>query len=145
MAQKAAMGEITITLKNQIGEIERVQAVVEDLARDWNIAERATFAIKLSLEEVLSNIINYAFQDQEEHEILVKIRAPDQSVVDVEVQDDGRPFDPLSAPPPVLDQPIEERPIGGLGIHLVQSLMDEVHYRHEGARNVLTMKCKAQE
>jgi serine/threonine-protein kinase RsbW len=57
----------------------------------------------------------------------------------VEVEDDGRPFDPLLVPPPDLTLPLERRPIGGLGIHLIRSLMDEVAYARHDGRNVLKM------
>jgi len=55
------------------------------------------------------------------------------------VEDDGKPFDPLQAPPPDLSLPLERRPIGGLGIHLIRNLMDEVSYARVGGRNVLKM------
>jgi hypothetical protein len=56
-----------------------------------------------------------------------------------EVEDDGRPFNPLEAPPPDLDRPIEERPVGGLGLHIVRTVMDTVAYRRQGSHNVLTV------
>ena len=58
----------------------------------------------------------------------------------IRVEDDGRAFDPLQAPPPDLDLPLEERPVGGLGIHIVRSVMDAVEYQRRGGRNVLTMR-----
>ena len=64
----------------------------------------------------------------------------DAGTVVVQVEDEGRPFNPLEAPPVDLDAPIEGRPIGGLGIHLIRSLMDAIEYRHEDGRNVLVMR-----
>ncbi len=57
-----------------------------------------------------------------------------------EISDDGVAFDPLKVPPPDLTADLESRPIGGLGVHFVKTLMDEVAYRREGDRNVLTMR-----
>ena len=61
-------------------------------------------------------------------------------VVMAEISDDGRAFDPLQVPPPDLDADLELRPIGGLGVHFMKTLMDEVAYRREGGRNILTMR-----
>ena len=58
----------------------------------------------------------------------------------IEFRDFGRPFDPLQAPPPDLDRPAGERPIGGLGIHLVRSLTDRVEYRRLGGANLLRVE-----
>ena len=60
----------------------------------------------------------------------------------VKVEDDGREFNPLELPEPDLEQKLEERPIGGLGIHLVRNLMDELDYKRTHNKNILTMKKK---
>ena len=60
-------------------------------------------------------------------------------VVTAEVSDDGRAFDPLKVPPPDLESDLQSRPVGGLGVHFIKTLMDEVSYRREGGRNILTM------
>jgi len=60
----------------------------------------------------------------------------------VEVEDDGRQFNPLELPEPDLEKKLEERPIGGLGIHLVRNLMDELEYRRTHNKNILIMKKK---
>ena len=61
-------------------------------------------------------------------------------ILTIQVEDDGKPFDPLEAPPPNLDLPIEDRPIGGLGIYIVRSTVNEIEHRREGGRNILTMQ-----
>ena len=60
--------------------------------------------------------------------------------VTLEFRDDGRPFDPLAAPPPDLRSPMEHRSTGGLGIHLLRSLVDAAEYVRLGSENVLTLK-----
>jgi anti-sigma regulatory factor (Ser/Thr protein kinase) len=96
-------------------------------------------AINLVLDEVITNIIDYGYDDQAEHEIRVTM-AVEGDRLTIEVEDDARPFDPLKAAPPDLDLPLEERPVGGLGIHIMRSLMDAVEHQRRNDRNVLTMQ-----
>ena len=64
--------------------------------------------------------------------------------VTAEVEDDGRPFDPFAdAPTPDLEQSLDERPVGGLGVHLIRSFMEEVGYRREGERNLVSLTARA--
>jgi serine/threonine-protein kinase RsbW len=60
--------------------------------------------------------------------------------IKAEVEDDGEPFNPLEAPEPDTEKSLEERTIGGLGIHLVRKLMDRLEYKREGERNLLTVR-----
>jgi len=61
----------------------------------------------------------------------------------VEVSDNGKPFNPLDHPEPDLNQPLEERPIGGLGIHLIRKFVDQLAYRRDAGRNILTLRKRA--
>ena len=81
----------------------------------------------------------YGYADDREHEIVVQIRCEDADLV-IDIADDARPFDPTRVAPPDLHAPLEERPIGGLGIHLVRSLMDGMEYRHDGRRNLVRLR-----
>ena len=89
--------------------------------------------------EILTNIISYGYTDSGEHEITVRLSIePGEMRVDVE--DDGKPFNPLEAPEVDTTKPLEERALGGLGVHLVRKLTDGLEYqRHEG-KNLLIMK-----
>jgi anti-sigma regulatory factor (Ser/Thr protein kinase) len=97
--------------------------------------------IRLVAEEGLSNIINYCGESAEEH-CIEAILSLEGGVVCLELRDDGKPFNPLEFPPPDLDAPIDRRPNGGLGIHLIKELMDTISYAREGGRNVLVLKKK---
>jgi anti-sigma regulatory factor (Ser/Thr protein kinase) len=57
----------------------------------------------------------------------------------IEVEDDGRPFDPLAHSAPDLSQPLDKRPVGGMGIHMIRKSMDRVEYRRADGKNILTM------
>ena len=95
--------------------------------------------MNLALDEVVTNVIRYAHDDGRQHPIVVRL-ALEQGVLTAQVEDDGRAFNPLDAPVPDIGAGIDDRPIGGLGIHLVRSVMTSVEYRREDGRNVLTMK-----
>ena len=96
-------------------------------------------AVNLVLDEIVINIIAHGYDDQQEHRIDVSL-ALEGDLLTIQVEDDGKPFNPLEAPPPNLDLPIDERPIGGLGIHIVRSTVDAIEHRREGRRNILTMQ-----
>lgn len=130
---------IETTIKSTIGEIARVSALVEQLASIQALPPSALWPLNVALDEVLSNIIRYGYPDGREHEIKIRVSI-ERGMVVAEVEDDGRPFDPLAAPPPELDAPIEQRAVGGLGIHIVRTLMSEVTYTRVADCNRLTLK-----
>ena len=100
--------------------------------------------MNLVLEELGLNVMDYGYDDGIHEFEIVLTSEPD--TLTIEIIDDGRPFDPLSdTPPPVLEGSIEDRPIGGLGVHLVRELMDELHYRREQGRNHLTLATRKME
>jgi serine/threonine-protein kinase RsbW len=132
---------IAVELKNQLSEIERLARIVDDFGRRHQIEPQIIYTMKLALDEILTNIISYAYDDAREHIIVVRLSL-DQEKWTVEVEDDGRPFNPLNAPEPDTKQLLGERPIGGLGIHLVRKLIDELEYRRQNDRNILVMRLK---
>jgi anti-sigma regulatory factor (Ser/Thr protein kinase) len=97
------------------------------------------FEVNLALDELFTNIISYGFDDQSEHIIQVLISA-DNNLLTVVLEDDGIPFNPVDRLSPELPCDLEECKVGGLGIHLVKNLVDEVAYRRSGDKNVLTLK-----
>src|SRR5262249_37657915 len=125
------MDRATITLKNQLAELERLSAFVDQFGERNDIGAGDLFAIKLALDEVVTNVISYGHEAAGEHEIVVRI-AREADELAVEVQDDGRPFDPLAVAAPDVDKPLAERPLGGLGIHLTRKMTDRLEYRRQG-------------
>ena len=89
--------------------------------------------------EWVTNVVSYAYTDRLEHWIVIRLKSG-SGEASAEVEDDGREFNPLTRPPVDVNVPLEERSIGGLGIHLIKTLMDSVEYRRVEGRNVLTMK-----
>ena len=96
------------------------------------------------MEEIVTNIVKYAHGDDRPHEIAVSISlVAGQAVLCIE--DDGRPFNPLAAPPPDTEGPIQQRPVGGLGIHLVREMSESIGYRRIEGKNRLEVQISLQE
>jgi sigma-B regulation protein RsbU (phosphoserine phosphatase) len=129
---------LEITLSNRLEEIDRVNEEVEHFAEEHGIDRAVLMQLKLVFDELLNNIISYGFDDEDEHEIEVKVDLLEGRLL-VTISDDGIPFNPFLRETPDLSLSIEEREIGGLGIHLVRNVMDEVSYKRRVDRNVVTM------
>lgn len=126
-------------LKSDVGSLVALTAELEELLTREAVANQVAFSCALVLEEVFTNIIKYAYADAGAHEVRFAARLTPDHVV-MEFVDDGREFDPLAARPPDLARPLEERPIGGLGIHLVRKLADRLDYVRADGRNRLTVR-----
>ncbi|HIK14685.1 MAG TPA: ATP-binding protein [Leptolyngbyaceae cyanobacterium M33_DOE_097] len=126
-------------LTNRVDDLTRLSEWINDLANQLQISAKGVFRVELILEEAVTNIINYAYVDNEEHTIRVTLLYLDQTLT-VELRDDGIPFDPLQRPEVQLPKTLEEATEGGLGIHLIRSYVDECHYQREADSNVLTLK-----
>lgn len=131
--------QLQYRLKNKIEEISTLAENIEKFAADNNLPGEMAFQVNLSLDELLTNTISYGFPAGGEHEITVEIVLAGDMLV-ITTQDDGLAFNPLEQSEPDLSQDIEERPIGGLGIHLVRNMMDNIEYRREANKNILIMK-----
>ena len=130
---------LTLNMEARLDEIERIHAAVEILASAEGWPPDVLFQIKLVLEEIGTNIVKYGTDDDGKTDIQITLTSESDALT-MEISDDGKPFDPFAdAPPPDLDSPIPDRPIGGLGVYLVQQLMDEAHYRREDGRNKVTL------
>ena len=136
MATEAAC---TIELANEIDEIQRMIAAIEEFGERHAVPEAVVGHFVLSLDELVTNVISYGYPDRSSRIILVSLRLDAQERLIAELIDDGVPYDPLQTPPPDLDADLDDRPIGGLGVHIVKTLMDSVEYRRDGDRNCVTL------
>ena len=134
----AHVGERRIVTKNDLFEIESAQEKINAFAEEFDIPVPVAMKLKLICGEILNNVISYAYRDEAEHDIETRVELAGKRLT-VTIADDGVPFNPLSATPPDTDLPLEEREIGGLGIHLVRTLVDDVSYHRRIDKNVLTM------
>lgn len=130
------------TMPNQLMAIPDLQMAFEHYVAQWEAAKPLIPTLNMALDDLLNNVVQYAFpNDPTEHHIEVEGEVRDTWVI-FTITDDGIPFNPLTVAPPDLSLLLHEREIGGLGIHLVRSMFDEVSYHRNVGRNVLTVKKK---
>ena len=129
---------LTLKVKSDRAELEQVIDAVEGLAEREEWGPDFSYRVHLTLEELVLNVMDYGYDDDGQ-DIEIHLTS-DADAITIEIVDSGRPFDPLSdAPQPDLDAPVEERRIGGLGVHLVKTLMDRMDYKRENEQNHLTI------
>ncbi len=131
--------QLEYKLQNKLEEIPILAQAIEDFAAANNLPDQAIFQVNLCLDELLTNTISYGFTDGGKHEITVDVALQKETLV-ITIHDDGLAFNPLEQSEPDISQSIEERPIGGLGIHLVRNMMDAIDYKREKNQNILVLK-----
>ena len=129
----------TLILKNRRSEIRILANGVMAFGKENDLPQDALNDTRLALEEMFSNIVSYGFEDDREHEIVMEIEVS-ADVLTMKIRDDGRPFNPTEYSKPNLERPLDEREVGGLGIHLVRHVIDQWEYKSEQGKNILTMK-----
>jgi len=130
---------ISLSMVNTIADLGRLAEQVDEFLESCSLPQRLVYGVNLVLEEVLTNIIKYAFDDDDEHHVGVRLEVNDDGII-IECRDGGKEFDPLALPPPQLKDNIEECEVGGLGIHLVRKTVDSIEYRRINDMNILTMR-----
>lgn len=134
------MKELTIAATVQ--NIDVVTAFVEEQLEALNCPMKAQMQICIAIDELFGNIAHYAYHpDVGEATVRVEVIEEPLSVV-ITFIDGGIPYDPLAAADPDTSLPVEERTIGGLGIFMVKKSMDEITYRYEGGKNILSIRKK---
>jgi anti-sigma regulatory factor (Ser/Thr protein kinase) len=132
---------LTLKVVNDLAALPQLADELEAFCAARTIPSRIVHRFILALEEVLTNVIAYAFPGDGRREIDVRIAWRDGSL-HATVSDDGVAFNPLTRPAPDLRAPVEQRQIGGLGIHLLRTLSETADYRRDGDRNVLTFSMR---
>jgi len=128
----------TLALRSELAELPRLVSFIDDFFALLPADAGALNAFQLALEEVVLNVINHGYHGETGHTIPVTLAVEDGHVL-ATVTDDAPAFDPLARPPVDINAPLEDRPIGGLGIHLVKKLMTNVTYERRDGRNILTL------
>jgi len=131
--------ELTLQIKTTF---DAVHSANEDASR-WLAQREASadvqYLANLVIEELVTNCIKYGYEDTGEHVVEVRLKLSADELA-VTVTDDGQPFNPLELPTPELQAPVENRPIGGLGIHLVRQMSDRMEYVRADGKNRVTVR-----
>ena len=118
--------------------LSNLMRFVTDLLTKNGFPEQRAFKIELAAEEVLVNIIRYAYSEGSPGDVELRGRVVSEDEFMLEFEDGGVPFDPTSIPPPDVNLSLSRREPGGLGFFLVRKMVNEVRYRRERNRNILT-------
>lgn len=129
---------MTITLNSNTGELERLAEFIDAFCDRHALPDETRYHLNIALEELVLNTIKHGRCDPAEGAIQLAMRL-EGDTVKIELSDSGMPFNPLDKPAPDLTGNIAERPIGGLGIHLVRSLMGGISYERREGRNCLRL------
>jgi len=131
------MHELNIPAKTE--RLYEAQAFAENLMEEAGFSPRMKNSISLVIEEIFVNIAAHAYSPAE-GDVLIRLGLEDKNSVVLEFEDKGKPYNPLEEESPDVGMPAEQRDIGGLGIFLYRSIMDEVEYKYENGKNILTLK-----
>ena len=128
--------KMSVVLENNLEELSVLTQMLQAFLRPYQMPSGALYALELCLEEILVNIVSYAYDDDESHEIHFKVDV-DTEMIAMKFIDDGRPFNPLAAEKMATSNPLVERGEGGLGINFVRKMRDMMEYQRKDDRNVL--------
>lgn len=127
---------VSSDMKNLVVIADFVTAAAKKLGLD----EHETFALQMAVDEACSNVMEHAYRGRSDGKVSLRFQAVDDEVV-VTIHDQGEPFDPQSVPRPDISAPLQKRENGGLGLYLMEKLMDSVEWEFDPERgNTLTMR-----
>ncbi|MGH9593702.1 MAG: ATP-binding protein [Bryobacteraceae bacterium] len=133
--------QATFRARNDLGELARLHEFLSGFSARHCLSPDLEADCELAVEEIFVNVVRYGYPQGGEHGIDVSV-ALEHGVVTLTVEDDGVAFNPLTAKPTDLELPLEARGIGGLGIHLVMQVIDDLAYERVGDRNRMVMRKK---
>ena len=131
----------TLTVEAKMENLDKVVSFVEKSISGLDCSFKVKYQINLAVEEIFTNIANYAYPEDKVGEVGVKIEVTDNPItVALTFIDDGHQYDPLSNEDPDVNANLDERQVGGLGIFLVKQTMDDISYEYKNGKNILTLK-----
>ncbi|MFC2094196.1 SpoIIE family protein phosphatase [Bacteroidota bacterium] len=130
--------KLNISIKNHVSEIDTVNDQFNKFAEENDLEQNLMFKINMVFDELINNIVTYGYSGDTEHDIEINIEK-NKSRLTITLIDDGVPFNPFRAEAPDTELSIDQRKIGGLGIHLVRNVMDKVSYHRRIDKNIVTL------
>ncbi len=120
-------------------DLPRLVEFAEKFACRCGLPDPERARLSIILEELFTNAVRYGYPGGASEGRIEVALAAEPGRIEIDFSDDGAPFDPLAERSPEFDVAPTERPVGGLGLHILRSLVDEARYRREGGRNRLTL------
>jgi anti-sigma regulatory factor (Ser/Thr protein kinase) len=128
-----------IHIKSRLSGVIVMNEQLDKMCKLWNIGKDVAFSMNLALEEIVTNIITHGYGGKEEYDITIRFSLEKYNLR-IQIKDSAAEFNPLNVKGPIdLDKPLDERNIGGLGIHLVKKFTDDIHYRRSKNKNIVTL------
>jgi len=128
--------KMSVVLENKLEELSVLTQMLQVFLRPYQMPSGALYALELSLEEILVNIVSYAYDDDETHDIQFKVEV-DEDMIAMKFIDGGHPFNPLARENTDTNNPLMERGVGGLGINFVRQMRDMMEYQRKDDKNIL--------
>ena len=132
-------GKFIFELKNLPSELDTLTQKVDTFGTTIGLSQKCIFQINLALDELFTNIIQYGFDDGTEHRIRFAFSHENETVI-IRVEDSGVAFNPVAIDTPEPINSIEKCKIGGLGIHIIKRLMDDINYKRTKGKNITVLK-----
>jgi anti-sigma regulatory factor (Ser/Thr protein kinase) len=126
---------LDLTIESRLEEISRIYDTISEFFEGNGIAPNVAYQFNLCIDEIVTNVVVHGLKERPDRTIDLAL-VLDQDDVRATVSDDGPDYDPTAAPLSDLLLPIEERAIGGLGVHFVRTMMDDFTHRRVDGRNV---------
>jgi len=136
--------QLKLHIKNSLASVTAGNEAASRWLTERGAPAEIEYFANLAIEEFATNVIKYGYDDADEHVIEVSL-CLSGGELELTMIDDGGAFNPLEAPEPKLNLPVEDRPVGGLGIHLVRKMADRMEYAREGSKNRLTLHKRSRE
>ena len=127
-----------IQIRNQVDDLQHVAAFVEEIADELQLSPELTMNFNLVLEEMVSNVIFYAYPKENDQPIILTVTSDDDSISFI-ITDEGRAFDPTAREDADMSVNPADRQLGGMGIFITRQIMDDVTYQRIDGCNILTM------
>ena len=133
------MDEFHVALRPRLSAVRSLSRMVEEFGDANRLPHPKIYMINLALDELITNSVTHGFDGIDDPRIEVTVRLAGDALV-LKTVDNGHRFDPTAVEPPDVEAPMERRPIGGLGLHIIRTFADRVTYEYAGGRNRLTLE-----
>jgi anti-sigma regulatory factor (Ser/Thr protein kinase) len=133
------MDELRVSLSPRLSAVRSLAQMVEEFGDANKLPDQQIYMINLALDELITNMVSYGLRGVARPKIEVALRITDTMLV-LSMEDNGQQFDPTDNTEPDLSSAVDERPIGGLGLHLIKAFADRVKYEYAAGKNKLTLE-----